>query len=174
MRRIYESEALSRDDEDPFVPGKNDESRSRSRSLDWDNASHAFMPNALRSRAIAVSVQTNEEVYDRDETVHFHVEFHNRFPVPVSLTTTTPTPWTWEIDGLEKASKVAEELPDEQGLFQFQRSERKTFSRRWTQRFQETETEWSAATPGEYRLTVRINAARGNDRLQDSTVFRIE
>jgi hypothetical protein len=174
MRRIYESEAIQRDNDDPFVPGEDDESRSRSRSLNWDNASHAFMPNALRSRAIDVSVQTNAETYERDETVHFHVEFRNKYPVPVSLTTTTPVPWTWDIDGLEQASKVPDEMPDERGLFQFQRSERKTFSRRWTQRFQETKTEWSPAEPGEYRLTVRINAAHGGDRLQDSVDFRIE
>ncbi|MFB6136289.1 MAG: hypothetical protein ABEJ04_05980 [Halobacteriaceae archaeon] len=174
MRRIYESEALRRDDDDPFVPGQDDGSRSRSRSLNWDNASHAFMPNALRSRAIDVTVQTNEEVYRRGETVHFHVAFRNRLPLPVALKTTTLTPWTWEIDGLEHASKTPDETPDEAGRFQFNRAERKTFSRRWTQRFQETENEWSSAPPGEYRLAVRINAAYGTDRLQDSTTFRIE
>lgn len=172
MRRIYESEALRRDDDDPFAPGEVDEREYR--SVNWRKASHAFMPTALRSRAIDVSVETEKSVYARDEPVRFAVQFRNRLPVPVSLRTTSPVRWTWALDGLTEASRLPATAPEEPALFEFARSERKTFSRYWPQRFRESEREWSTAEPGEHTLSVSINAASGAERLRDSTTFRID
>lgn len=172
MRRIYESEALRRDDDDPFAPTEDDEREYR--SVNWRKASHAFMPARLRPWAIDVSIDTEKAVYAREEPVRFAVQFRNRLPVPVSLRTTSPVRWTWSVDGHDEASKVPASPPAEAALFNFDRSEHKTFSRRWEQRFRETEREWSLADPGEYTLGVRVNAARGTDQLSATTTIRIE
>lgn len=172
MRRIYESRALRRDDDDPFVPNESDDEDYR--SVNWRKASHAFLPTGLRARAIEVSVETDHEVYAPDQPVNFFVEFRNRFPTPISIPTTSPVPWTWDVNGLEQASKVDDDVPERADLFEFSRGERKQFSRRWTQRVRESESEWSVADPGEYTLTVSINAKRDADRLRDSVTFRIE
>lgn len=173
MRRIYESEALSRDDDTPFVPGEAGEGRSY-RSINWENASHALVPERLRPLAIDVSIETDRERYAPDEPVGFRVEFRNRLPIPITLTTRSPVRWMWALDGLDEASHVERPVPDEGGAFTFDRAERKQFSRRWTQRFRESESEWSPAAPGEHTVSVRVNTDRGAERLHDSTTFVIE
>lgn len=170
--RIYGSEALRRDEEDPFVPRESEEDTRA--MIDWENASHALLPTGLRARAVDVSVQTSKEVYGREEPVQFAAVFENRLPFPVSLKTTTPEPWTWAIDDVEQASRVLKERPADPSLFRFSRSERKTFSRNWPQRIRESREEWSRVPSGEYTLSVRINASKGADRLTAETTFRIE
>jgi hypothetical protein len=173
MRRIYESEALSRDDDSPFVPGDEDGSRFY-RSINWENASHALVPRSVRPLAIDVSIETDQERYAPDQPVAFRVEFRNRFPIPISLATRSPVRWTWSLDGLRQASRVERPVPDEGGTFRFHRAERKRFSRQWSQRFRESESEWVPAEPGEHTVSVRINSSRSTERLSDSTSFVIE
>lgn len=172
MRRIYESEALRRDNENPHVPNESDGDDYR--SVNWRNASHALVPKLLRPRALSVSVETTKERYEVGEPVRFRVTYRNKFPMPISLQTTSPVPWTWEINGIEHASHVEEPVPEKSGLFHFERSQRKQFTRRWTQRFRESNSEWSVAEPGEYTLTIRTNASSGADRLTAETTFYIE
>lgn len=172
MRRIYESDAIRSDDDDPHMPTAGGDGDSR--SIRWDKASHALMPERLRPWAISVSVETNEETYARDEPVGFRVEFANRLPVPVTLRTTSPVRWTWALNGIERASEVADAPPEETTLFEFSRGERKRFTRRWSQRVRVADREWETADPGEYTLSVGVNAATGADRLRDETAFRIE
>jgi len=173
MRRIYESEALSRDDDDPFVPG-NEDDPDRYRSINWENASHAFVPRTLRPLAIDVSIETNRQRYAPDEPVGFRVEFRNRLPIPISLTTRTPVRWMWAMDGVDEASYVDEPAPEERSTFQFARAERKQFTREWSQRFQMSPSEWELAEPGEHTVSVGINTDRGAERLTDSATFVIE
>jgi hypothetical protein len=157
MRRIYDSEALAADEEDPFKPNRDEEDDSGPRTVDWANASHALVPMALRRRAVSVAVETDRESYPRDEPVRFRARFRNRLPIPVSLPTPTRVPWSWSVDGLEHASRVAVDNGDDDGLFRFARSEHKTFHRRWHQRFRESDEEWSTASPGDYRLRVWVS-----------------
>lgn len=173
MRRIYESQALSRDDDDPFVPG-NEDDEDRYRSINWENASHAFVPQAIRPLAIDVSIETNRQRYAAGESVGFRVTFRNRLPIPISLTTRTPVRWTWAIDGVEEASYFEESVPEESSAFQFARAERKQFTREWSQRFRTTRSEWELAEPGEHTVSVAVNAKHGADRLADSATFVIE
>lgn len=172
MRRIYESDALRDDDADPHMPTANDDGDSR--TIRWEKASHALMPERLRPRAITVSVETDRETYAPDDTVGFRVEFANRLPLPVVIRTTSPVRWTWALNGLERASKVTDDPPQEATLFEFARRERKRFTRRWSQRIRVGDREWETADPGEYTLSVGVNAARGADRLRDETTFRVE
>jgi len=173
MRRIYESEALSRDDDTPFVPGEEGEGRNY-RSINWENASHALVPRWLRPYAIDVAIETDRERYAPDEPVGFRVEFRNRFPIPISLSTLSPVRWTWAIDGVEEASYVEQPVPDEASTFGFERAERKRFSRQWSQRFRTSKSEWEPAEAGEHTVSVRVNASRGAERLSDSASFVIE
>jgi len=174
MRRIYESRALHRDGEDPFAPAEDDDRAEKSRSaIDWDAASHALVPTALRNRAVEVSVETDRKTYAVDEPVAFRVTLRNRIPFPVALKTRSPVLWSWAIDGVREASHVREASPpDRPGLLSFDRSERKIFERRWLQRVRTAVDEWSPVGPGEYALSAAINVAdaEAKDLAAETTV----
>lgn len=176
MRDVHDTEAVHRDDGDPFVPGDDDGRGRRSHSpFDWHNVSHALMPRSLRDRAVSVSVRTNKRAYALEEPVHFRMNLTNRIPFPVTLRTRTPVLWSWAVDGVERATRLPEEQPDEPGLLRFGRSERKTFERRWSQRIRDRQGRWVPVERGEYELTARVNVADAADRgLTDRTTFRVE
>lgn len=175
MRRIYESRALAYDDEDPYAPKRTDDGReSARRFVDWQAASHALVPVRLRRRAIDVSVVTDRDTYTPGETIHFEASFRNRTPFPIVLRTDSPVRWTWRVDGLDEASHVVD-YPTETSLFSFARGERKTFGRRWRQRFQTAPGSWEPAEPGEYTLSVRVNTQEADATgLSVETTFSIE
>ena len=165
MRRIYESEALRRDDRDPFVPSESDEGERSRSAIDWHAASHALMPVALRERAIAVGIETDRSVYDVGETVAVRVTLRNRIPFPVALRTRSPVLWRWFVDDVPEASRVEEHDPaDRRGILRFDRSERKTFRRRWTQQIRESRREWRAVEPGEYTLRATVDVDDAAER----------
>lgn len=176
MRDVLDTDAVHRDDDDPFVPRDDRRRGRRGRSaFDWGNVSHALLPTALRDRAISVSVRTNKRRYEREEPVHFRASFVNRIPFPISLRTASPVLWTWAVDGVDRATRRPEEPPDEPGLLRFARSERKTFERRWSQRIQGLEGRWLPVDRGEYELSVRINVDGAADRgLTDETTITVE
>lgn len=171
MRRIYDSEALRRDSDDPFVPNESDGGGRG--HVDWANLSHAFLPTTLRSRAVSVSVETNRETYGPDDPVGFRVTFANRLPVPVTVVTDSPKRWDWSVDGRTEASALPVDRPRERTRFQFGRGERKRFHRRWHQRVRESERGWRRADPGDHMLAVGVNAVDGADRLRAETTFEI-
>lgn len=173
MRRVYDSEALRRDDEDPFSPVENDDAASRNH-VNWTNVSHALVPQFLRSRAIAVDIQTSKDSYAPDEEIQFGVTFANRFPLPITIVTTTPKRWEWSVDGNPEGSELPLHHPEDRSPFQFDRSERKRFRRSWSGRVRVDEREWRAAELGEHTLSVAIDAATGADKLRAETTFRIE
>lgn len=174
MRRIYESEALDYDDEDPHAPRRTGDEDPGPRTIDWAAASHALLPQRLRRCAIDVDVETDRDVYAVDEPVNFEVRFVNRIPFPVSIPTDSPVRWTWSIDGLEEASRVADH-PERADLLRFGRRERKVFRRNWPQRFRLSASEWEAADSGEHTLAVRVNATDAAGRgLTAETSFCIE
>lgn len=174
MRRIYESRALEYDDEDPHAPKRKADGDPGPRTVDWQAASHALLPERLREWAIDVDVGTDREVYASDEPVHFEVSLVNRIPFPVSLRTESPVRWSWSVDGLEGASRVAT-APEETELLTFERGERKVFRRNWPQRIRESAHRWVAAERGEHTLGVRINRPGAEESgLAAETSFRIE
>lgn len=175
MRDVFDSDAVRRDDSDPFVPGSDDGRGRRSRSaFDWRNVSHALMPTSLRDLAVGVSIETNKSQYALEEPVHFRVILENRIPFPVALRTTSPVLWTWSVDGAEQASRLPDDAPDDPGILRFSRSERKTFERRWSQRIQDHEGRWVPVQRGEYELSTRINVEGANGRgLTDRTTVRV-
>lgn len=183
MRRIYESDAIHRDQSDPFTPKTNGAERAESRStsasnsaIDWGNLSHAILPLGIRDRAIAVDIEANRDVYTGGESVHFRVVLRNRLPFPVTLRTQTPVLWSWAVDGLDRASRVTEfEPPDRAGVLSFARSETKVFTRTWPRRIRESAERWESVVPGRYTLSAWINVENARNRgLFAETSVRIE
>ncbi len=110
MRRIYDSRALERSEDDPFVPNAADESGSR--TVDWAAFSHAFVPTAMRTRAISVTVSTDRDRYAPGDGVEIAVEFRNPLPVPIRLRTDSPNVWRWAVDGHDAASTIPRGVPE--------------------------------------------------------------
>ena len=174
MRRIYDSGALEYDDEDPHAPKRRGDGDPGPRTIDWDAASHALLPQRLRRWAVDVDVETDRDVYGVDEPVNFEVRLVNRIPFPVSIPTASPVRWTWSIDGLDEASHVVDH-PERADLLRFGRRERKVFRRNWPQRFRLSACEWEGAERGDHTLAVRVNAPDAAGKgLAAETSFRIE
>lgn len=175
MRRIYESEALRRDD-DHFTPNETDPGGTPEglRSIDSGAWSRRLVPEWLRRRALSVSVSAPSKGAV-GEPVPFDVTMRNRMPFPVTLRTASPVVWTWSIDGVREASRVEREPPERHGSLHFARGERKRFRRRWSGHFQIEADTWEPAEPGEYTLRVAINVADpARGELVDETTIRME
>lgn len=173
MKRIYDSRALERTDDDPFAPEESPDEPGP-RTIDWAALSHAVAPTALRDRAIDVGVATEKRRYDPGEPVEIVVEFRNRLPFPIRLRTESPNRWTWAVDGLREASRVPRTVPDRPAAFSFARRERKRFRRRWPQRIRVADDEWEPVDPGTYTIGVRIACDDAADRgLVDTTEIEI-
>lgn len=171
MRRIYESDAVIRDDH-PHTPANRTDRGSR--AIDWGAASHALVPTALRDRAIEVQLETDRNRYPRGTPVGLRVTLRNRFPIPITLVTRSPRLWRWAVDGHPEASRIDRPVPSEPGALTFGRRERKTFVRRWSQSIRETATRWRTVEPGEYELTAWVNVPDSTARgLRDATTVRI-
>lgn len=164
MRRIYESGALHRDDEEPLVPTERDAKPEAMRSVDAAAWSHRLVPDWLRYRAISVDVEASRDVYPDDVPVSFRVTMTNAMPFPVTVPTRSPRLWTWYVDGLARASHV-DDVPAEGSAIGFDRGETKRFRRRWDRLFRVSDDEWEPAPAGEYTigagLSVADAAARG-------------
>lgn len=177
MRRIYESEALHRDDDDPFAPRE----RSRSdrpqalRSVNASRLSRWLVPDWLKHRAISISVDAPEERVPLGTPVPFTVTFRNALPVPIRIPTRSPILWTWSVDGHAEASHVElHDPPDWPSGLELGRGQRVRYDRRWDQMFRVSESEWTPARPGEYTLGVAINVADAPSKgLSDETTVRI-
>lgn len=174
MRRIYESGALEYDEENPHSPKRRGDGDPGPRTVDWQAASHALLPERLREWAVGVAIETDRREYAPDQPVRFEVRLVNRIPFPVSLRTESPVRWNWAVDGLEEASRVAS-VPQGADLFEFGRSERKVFRRTWNQRIRESSHRWEPAERGEHTLSVRVNRPDAEaSGLAAETSFRIE
>ncbi|WP_049926056.1 hypothetical protein [Halopiger goleimassiliensis] len=177
MRRIYESDALERDD-GPFTPSENDP-RSRvqtARSVDSTALSRWLVPQRVRYRAISVEISTPQTSYAGGDPIPFTITMSNALPVPVVLRTDSPVRWTWAVDGKTEASeRLRYDPPAEPGQFRFDRGERKRFRRRWDGLFRVSDSEWVPAEPGDHTIGVRLNvpdaAAKG---LAAETTVRIQ
>lgn len=161
MRRIYESNAVHRDDEDSFSPGErrdHDYQPEAMRTVPSTFLSRLLIPYWLRYRSIAVDVSSPREEYTLEENVPFVVTMKNVMPFPITIPTRSPILWTWEVDGLVEASHVdIRNPPDEERGFRFDRGERKQFAKRWQGMFRVSESEWEPASPGEYTIGAGLN-----------------
>jgi hypothetical protein len=178
MRRIYESGAIRRDDDEPFAPREREQSATPQavRSINSTAWSRRLVPNGVRYRAISIDVETPQSTYPVGAAVPFRVTMKNAMPFPITIATESPILWTWAVDGLTDASHVPlHDPPDERGGFRFDRGERKRFGKRWEQRFRVDDDEWEAAEPGTYTISAALNvddpAAKG---LYDETTVTIE
>ncbi len=177
MRRIYESEALDRDNEDPFRPNEPEERAKpqASRTLPAMTLSNLLVPTRIRYRGISVAISTPKEVYEQDEPIPIEIRMRNALPFPVSLPTTSQVVWSWAVNDLEEASHVPNTASTGPGKFKFDRGEQKRFRRTWSQMFQISEREWEPAGCGEYRLSTQIAVPDAKARgLYDETTVRIE
>lgn len=173
MRRIYDSNALHRDDDDPHSPRERDGTPAY-RSLNWRATSHALLPMRVRRLAIDVDIETERDVYAVGEPVGLRVQFRNRLPVPITLRTRSPVRWHWAVNGHISAELEPPEEPADSSTFEFDRSETKTSTRQWFQRFKTGDRVWKPADPGEYTLTVSINDdGDTNEHLRATTTVRI-
>ncbi|GAA0520728.1 hypothetical protein SAMN04488066_12118 [Halorubrum aquaticum] len=179
MRRIYESDALGRDDDDPHAPAeRDDEGRIGAlRSVPAAALSDRLVPHALRRRFVSVDVETPRREYAVGEAVQFTVTFRNRVPFPVSIRTASPLPWIWTVDGDVEAAAATVSLrdpPDEPGRFAFDRGERKRFRRRWNGLFRVTDSEWAPPEPGTHVIGAAVNVANAEGKgLTAETTVRI-
>ncbi|ADD04173.1 uncharacterized protein Nmag_0586 [Natrialba magadii ATCC 43099] len=166
MRRIYESDAIERDDE-PFTPHERESSTTVQsfRSVNSSTLSKLFVPTGLRQRAISVDIVTPQTTFSAGEPIPFTVTMRNSLPLPVTLSTESPLLWTWDIDGVTEATHVARyDPPDKSGEFNFQRGERKRFRKVWHQLFKVSDSEWEEAATGEHTISVQINVPNAEEK----------
>lgn len=177
MRRLYESEAIRRDDDEPLVPNERRESY-RVQASRWVNGtivSNLLVPHGLRYRLLSIDVTTPEEEYAAGSSVPFYVTLKNSAPFPITVSTTSPVLWRWYVNDLKEASHVPpDNAPREEGTYRFDRGEHKRFEKRWNGLFRVSDTEWERAEPGTYTIGVRVSVddpkAKG---LYDETTVRL-
>ncbi|WP_418282144.1 hypothetical protein [Halorubrum sp. DTA98] len=177
MRRIYDSTALDRDDENPYQPNESDARATprAARTVPAAALSTALVPQWAVRRALSVDVSSPDRVYEVGSAIPFRVELRNALPIPVTVTTRSPILWTWDVDGHREASRVPGGLPDGTGSFTFDRGERKLFDRSWHGSFQVSASEWERATPGEYTIGAGLAVDAAADRgVYDQTTVRLE
>lgn len=177
MRRIYESDALGRDDDDPFAPGRERDRSTRPQVMRWIDStawSRRLVPEWVRHRAISVSISTARAEVPVGDPVSFDVTLRNTLPVPLTIRTASPLLWQWDVDGHPEASHVEAIEPDGVSEWRFDRGERKRFTRRWQGMFRVAADEWRPAEAGEYDvgagLTVEDAAEKG---LYDRTTVEL-
>lgn len=177
MRRIYESEALARNDADPFAPSERDGSErpQAARSINSTALSRWLIPTRLRQWAISCSISTPRSEYPVGTSVPFTVTMKNVMPFPITIPTRSPQVWVWSVDGSTEASRVPVRNPyDETGQFRFDRGERKQFNKWWNGMFRVSDSEWQPAPPGEYRIEAAVNVEAAAEKgLSSETTVRI-
>ncbi|QLG49716.1 hypothetical protein [Natrinema halophilum] len=138
----------------------------------------SFVPPSVAQRAIAVSVATARDVYERDESVEIVVEFKNRLPVPVELPTPRQRRWGWTVDGDLEASDERLYTRDRPSSFDFRAGEKKRMSVTWNGRLERVRTDGRRESvipdPGEYEIRAFVATREGATRPSDSTSIRLE
>ena len=177
MRRIYESNALKRDDDDPFSPSERDRNQEPQamRSVPSTYLSRLLVPHRVRYWSISVDVSTPKDVYTVGEPVPFAVTMKNAMPFPITIPVRSLLAWDWEVNGLAGAAHVdLHDPPEERRGFRFSRGERKQYLRRWQGMFRVSESEWEPAPPGEYTIGAGINIEDAAKKgLYDETTVRL-
>ncbi|WP_265109500.1 hypothetical protein [Halosolutus halophilus] len=138
----------------------------------------ALVPATLARRAVAVSVETDRDRYERDDPVEITVDFKNRLPVPVEIPTPRQRPWGWTIDGELEATDERRYTRARPSAFRFRGSERKQVSVTWNGRLERVRTgahnESIVPDPGEYEVRVFVATHENRYQPSDSTTITIE
>lgn len=138
----------------------------------------ALVPPPVARRAIAASVTTDRDVYERDAPVEITVAFKNRLPVPVELPTPRQRRWGWTIDGHLEASDERLYTREQPATFDFRGGERKQLSVTWNGRLERADggdrRESVVPEPGEYEIRAFVATEEGGRRPSDSTTIRLE
>ncbi|MEM4782523.1 MAG: hypothetical protein QXG03_13310 [Halalkalicoccus sp.] len=176
MRRIYESDALYRDD-DGFTPNRR---RSKTplqamRSVNSTALSRRVVPQWLRNRAVSIDVSVPRTEFPVGEPIPFRVTMRNAMPFPITFRTRSPILWTWSVDGATEAARLPiRDPPDEPGELRFGRGERKRFEKRWDGLFRVSRSEWERAAPGEHTIGAGLNVGDAREKgLYDEVTVRI-
>lgn len=167
MRRIYESDALKRNDDEPLTPRERDDppAPQAMRSVPSGWLSRLFVPMSLRYRAISVAIETPESTYEPGDSIPFRVTMKNSLPIPVTIPTASPILWTWAVNGDRSASRIPITEPDDEPRgFHFDRGQRIHLSKEWDGMFRISRSEWEYAEPGTYILSAGINTADADSK----------
>jgi hypothetical protein len=177
MRRIYESEAITRDDDQQFTPGEHtrEEKPQSFRSVNASAWSDRLLPVRLRQWAVSVSVSVPRSEFQQGEQIPFAVTFRNRLPVPVTVPTGSPAVWQWRVDDHLDASRLEENnRSDGSGKLRLKRGENRQVRRRWSQRFRVGGREWVDAETGEHTISAAVTVADpAGSGLRDETTIQI-
>lgn len=177
MRRIYESDAVSRDDDDPFSPGRERDRSTRPQAMRWIDStawSRRLIPAWVRHRALSVSISTPRTEVPVGDPVHFTVTLRNALPVPLTVRTASPLLWQWDVDGHPEASHLEDAWNGDDSEWRFDRGERKRFSRRWQGMFRVAADEWRPAEAGEYAIGAGLTVDGAEEKgLYDRTTVRL-
>jgi hypothetical protein len=176
MRKIYESDALGREDEDPFQPNENEDrpAPTAARTLPAATLSRWLTPSWLRRRAISISVTTPDETYRQGDSVPVSIRMKNSLPFPITIDTQSPLVWTWAVDGHREASHDPETPPSEPGDVTFDRGEWKRFRRTWSGMFHVAQNRWEEASSGEHTISAALNVTDPQShQLVDETTITI-
>lgn len=160
MRRIYDSEALERDDSKPHTPRER-RREVKPQAIRWINSkswSKRLVPHSIRHRAVSVRVETPDKEFEQRGNIPFKVTMKNRLPIPITIRTESPLPWKWKVNGHEGASHVnLRNPPDKPGKLHLDRGEREVIRRNWSGMFRVSEREWEPAESGEHTIRVEVN-----------------
>lgn len=160
MRRIYESDALKRDDDEPLSPREREREHEPQsfRSISGAAWSDRLLPHAVRKRAVSVRVSAPEQAVEPGTEIPFVVTLKNSLPMPVTVKTPSPLLWTWAVDGHESASYVQLQRPPEKpSKLRLDRGERKQIRRSWSGMFRVSRREWEPAESGEHTIRAAVN-----------------
>ncbi len=138
----------------------------------------ALVPTALARRSIAVSIDTDHDVYELGEPVEITIDFKNRFPLPVSIPTPRQRRWGWTFDGELEASDERRYTRSRPSEFRFGGGERKQVTFTWNGRLERTTDrgmdESIVPDPGEYELRAFVATEDGVYQPSDATTIRLE
>lgn len=131
-----------------------------------------FVPKAVATRAVSITVETDQEQYDGESTVEMTIRISNSLPVPVEIVTTGQRVWGWRVDGLLAASDEKLYERQEPRAFSFQSRETLTIQREWDFRFKRdgTPTRWERAGRGEHEIEAFLAT---NPEKTDSTTIEL-
>jgi hypothetical protein len=177
MRRIYESDALERDDDEPLAPRERQrETKPQSfRSISGSAWSDRLLPHKLRRWAVTVEITAPDQPIPQGEDVPFQIALRNRLPMPVTIRTDSPRLWTWAVDGVQSASRVSLDRPStEANKLKLDRGERRTIRRNWSGMFRVSKRQWEQADRGEHTIRAAVNVADPEaDNLADETTVSL-
>jgi hypothetical protein len=137
----------------------------------------ALVPTSVARRLLRVSVETDRDVYDRDDPVEITATFKNPLPVPVGIPTPEQRRWGWTVDGELEASDERRYTRERPSSFDFAGGERKRTSFTWNGRFERTRDgeyrESVVPEPGEYEIRVFVATRKRAGRPSDATTITI-